>query len=119
MTPKFIQYPKCTTCKKASKWLSDNSIEVESVNIVEQNPSKEEITSWVAMSAKPVRKFFNTSGLRYKALSLKDIVGVAPEAELIEILSSDGMLVKRPVLVTDTHVLVGFNQAEWESTLLK
>lgn len=118
MTPQFIQYPKCGTCQKAEKWLKTNNIDIEARNIIEQNPTADELRSWIAASGIPVSKFFNTSGLRYKALGLKDIVKSATESELIALLASDGMLVKRPILVTESSILVGFKEPEWDETLL-
>lgn len=119
MKPLFIQYPKCTTCKKALKWLTDNGIDFDNRDIVAQNPTEKELSAWVKKSQKPVSKFFNTSGLRYRALNLKDVVKTAPEAELINILSKEGMLVKRPILVTDNNVLTGFNEEVWSGELKK
>lgn len=119
MKPLFIQYPKCTTCKKALKWLTDNNIDFDNRDIVLQNPTEKELTTWVKKSQKPVSKFFNTSGLRYKALNLKDVVKTAPEAQLIKTLSTEGMLVKRPILVTDNGVLTGFNEEVWRAELIK
>lgn len=111
----FIQYPPCGTCKKAAKWLKENGIDVIPRHIVEQNPSAEELTEWIAKSGNPIQKFFNRSGNVYKTLQLKDKVKTAPEKELIELLASNGMLVKRPILVSDKGVLVGFNEQEWEA----
>lgn len=115
----FIEYPKCTTCQKAAKWLSDNKIDFERRNIVIQNPSADELSVWMPKSGLPINRFFNTSGLRYKALGLKDVVKTAPTQELLRILSSEGMLVKRPLLITDKTVLVGFREQEWAEALLK
>lgn len=118
MIPKFIQYPRCGTCVKAAKWLKDNAIEVDSRDIVIDNPTADEVAQWMKLSAKPISKFFNTSGLRYRALNLKDVVKSAPEQELLRILASEGMLVKRPILVTDSAVLLGFNEEQWSKELL-
>ena len=114
----FLCYPKCSTCKKAAFWLSENNIANNMRDIVVENPTAEELTQWVAQSGLPVSRFFNTSGLRYRALNIKDKVRVLPNDELIEILATDGMLVKRPLLITEKTVLVGFRQAEWEAALL-
>lgn len=115
----FVQYPKCSTCQKAAKWLTDNGVDFESRDIVSKNPSADELSVWVQKSGFPVSKFFNTSGLRYKALGLKDVVKTAPTEELLRILASEGMLVKRPVLITDKLVLVGFREQAWADALLK
>lgn len=114
----FLCYPKCSTCKKAAQWLADNNVPNDMRDIVVENPTAEELTAWIAKSGLPVSRFFNTSGLRYRALNLKDKVRVLPDDELIEILASEGMLVKRPLLVTGDTVLVGFRQAEWEAEFL-
>lgn len=118
MKPLFIQYPKCTTCQKAARWLAENGVEYDDRHIVNQNPSSAELSKWIAASGRGAAKFFNTSGLRYKALELKDKVRVLADEELIEVLASEGMLVKRPVLVSDKGVLVGFKEAEWSAVLL-
>lgn len=110
----FIQYPKCTTCKKAENWLKEKKVSYESRNIKEQNPTAEELTAWIQKSGLPVRKFFNTSGLLYKELQLKDKLGSMSEKEMIDLLATDGMLVKRPLLIGDDGVCVGFKEAEWE-----
>ena len=103
---KFICYPKCTTCQKAKKWLDDNSVEYELRDIKLDNPSLEELTEWHAKSGLPLKKFFNTSGLLYKSLQLKDKLPLMSDKEMLELLASDGMLVKRPLLVGDDFVLV-------------
>jgi arsenate reductase len=110
----FICYPKCTTCQKAQKWLDDNGIAYELRNIKEQNPTIDELTRWAKKSKIPVRKLFNTSGLLYKSLSLKDKLANMPEEEQLSLLATDGMLVKRPLLITDTTILVGFKEADWQ-----
>lgn len=117
--PLFIYYAKCGTCRKAAKWLKEHNIEVEARDIVTQNPTENELSNWIAASGKPTAKFFNTSGLRYKELQMKDIVKSASDKELIEKLASEGMLVKRPILVTPTKVLVGFDEQEWKDTFIK
>lgn len=103
---------------KAASWLQKSGIEVENRDIVTNNPNEDEISDWVKMSGIPVAKFFNTSGLRYKAFNLKDVVKVASQEELIKILASEGKLIKRPLLVTDKTVLLGFKEEEWAKTLL-
>lgn len=119
MKPLFIQYAKCGTCQKAAKWLKANGIEVESRDIITQNPSGEELNTWIPKSGVPVNKFFNTSGIRYKELGLKDVVKTAGYEQLLELLASEGKLVKRPVLVAGDTVLVGFKEEEWAAKLLK
>lgn len=118
MRPLFIQYAKCGTCQKANKWLKANNIEIDARDIITANPTAEELTTWIGQSGVGVRKFFNTSGLRYKELGLKDVVKQAPEEELITLLASEGKLVKRPILVHGEHVLVGFKEEEWAKLLL-
>lgn len=113
----FICYPKCTTCQKAQKWLDDNGIAYEQRNIKEQNPTAAELNNWWEKSQVPIRKLFNTSGLLYKSLALKDKLPTMSEAEQVALLATDGMLVKRPLLVTSDKVLVGFKEPEWESYL--
>ena len=116
---KFICYPKCTTCQRAKKWLDDNALEYTLRDIKLDNPSKEELTEWYKKSALPLRKFFNTSGLLYKSLDLKNKLSEMSEDEMLTLLSTDGMLVKRPILLTDTAVLVGFKEDEWAKALGK
>lgn len=113
----FVQYPLCGTCRKAAKWLKENSIEFESRHIVEKNPNEKELTKWIGISNIPAIKFFNTSGKLYKELNLKDKVKTASKEELIELLASNGMLVKRPLLIGDNFVLVGFKEEEWAKQL--
>lgn len=117
MKPLFIQYPKCGTCRKAAKWLQDNNVEVTSRHIVEQNPTREELSEWIDKSGLPLNKFFNTSGMVYKEQNLKEKVKTASRDELISILASNGMVVKRPIIVTDDFVLVGFHEKEWDEKL--
>ena len=114
---KFICYPKCTTCQKAKKWLCDNGVEHEMRDIKLENPTLEELSEWYKKSGLPLRKFFNTSGLLYKSMSLKEKLPQMTEEEMLALLSTDGMLVKRPILVGDDFVLVGFKEAEWSDTL--
>ena len=115
----FIEYPKCSTCKKAEKWLKENKIEYEKRNIVEENPNKEELKKWIKQSGKEIKKFFNTSGLKYKALNLKEKLANMKDEEKIDLLSSDGMLVKRPLLITEKEILIGFKEQEWNEKLKK
>lgn len=110
----FLCYPKCTTCQRAKKWLDDNGIEYELRDIKNDNPTLAELTEWYKKSAMPIRKFFNTSGLLYKSLALKDKLPTMTDDEMLTLLATDGMLVKRPLLVSDEFVLVGFREAEWE-----
>lgn len=112
---KFICYPKCTTCQKAKKWLDDNKIEYELRDIKLDNPTFEELNEWYKKSGLPLKKFFNTSGLIYKSLDLKNKMTGMPEKEMLKLLSTDGMLVKRPLLVGEDFVLVGFKEAEWKN----
>ena len=116
---KFICYPKCTTCQKAKKWLDDNKIEYELRDIKLDNPKLNELTEWHKKSGLPLKKFFNTRGLLYKSLDLKNKLPSMSEDEMLKLLASDGMLVKRPLLVGDDFVLVGFKEAEWNSALRK
>ena len=114
----FLCYPKCTTCQKAKKWLEDKNIPFVFRHIKEENPSEEELKAWWKGSGLPLKKFFNTSGLQYKALNLKDRLPGMSEEEQLELLAGDGMLVKRPILVGEDFVLVGFKEAEWSEKLL-
>lgn len=111
---KFICYPKCTTCQKAKKWLDDNKIEYELRDIKLDNPTFEELTEWYNKSGLPIKKFFNTSGLLYKSLDLKNKLPEMTEEEMLKLLANDGMLVKRPLLIGDDLVLVGFKETEWK-----
>ena len=115
----FLQYPPCSTCKKARAWLDSHGIAYEARHIKERKPTYEELSHWLEISGLPVKKFFNTSGLQYKALGLKDKLPGMTVEEQLRLLATDGMLVKRPIIVTDDgKVLTGFREAEWESTLL-
>lgn len=109
----FICYPKCTTCQKAKKWLDDNNIEYHLRDIKENNPSCEELKEWHAKSGLPLKKFFNTSGLIYKSMKLKDMLPAMSNDEQLKLLAADGMLVKRPILAGENFVLVGFKESEW------
>lgn len=111
---KFICYPKCTTCQKAKQWLDDNNIEYELRDIKLNNPTLDELTQWCQKSGLPLKKFFNTSGLLYKSLNLKNKLPEMSDNEKLSLLSTDGMLVKRPLLISDNFVLVGFKETEWK-----
>ena len=113
----FICYPKCTTCQKARTWLDDNSIDYEFRDIKIDNPSLEELTVWHKLSGLPLKKLFNTSGLLYKSMDLKNKLPTMTDDEMLALLATDGMLVKRPLLIGDSFVLVGFKQADWEAQL--
>ncbi len=113
----FVCYPKCTSCQKAKKWLQDNEIAFEERDIKLQNPSYEELLLWYKSSGLPISRFFNTSGLLYKSLGLKEKLPKMSEEEKLRLLASDGMLVKRPVLVSDNAVLCGFREQEWSDAL--
>ncbi len=114
---KFICYPKCTTCQKAEKWLKENNISFDLRDIKEENPSFDELKQWYRISGLPLKKFFNTSGLLYKSMGLKNKIPTMSEEEQLNLLASDGMLVKRPILVGEDFVLVGFKPSEWENTV--
>ena len=114
---KFICYPKCTTCQKAKKWLDENGVKYELRDIKNQNPTLEELTVWYQKSSLPLKKFFNTCGMLYKSLDLKTKLNDMTDEEMLKLLSTDGMLVKRPILVGENFVLVGFKQPEWEENI--
>ena len=116
---KFICYPKCTTCQKAKKWLDDNGIEYELRDIKTDNPTLDELTLWYEKSGLPLKKFFNTSGLLYKSMELKDKLPGMSKEEMLQLLATDGMLVKRPLLIGEEFVLVGFKEADWVTRLKK
>ena len=115
----FIEYPKCTTCKKAKKWLDEHGIVYTDRNIKEENPALDELKEFLNKSGLPIRKFFNTSGMLYREMGLKDKLDSMTEEEMLSLLSTDGMLVKRPLIVTEKAVLVGFKEKEWEETLIE
>ena len=117
MTMLFIQYPPCTTCKKAKAWLDAHGLSYDDRHIKLNNPTFEELKHWYAISGLPLKKFFNTSGLLYKSMNLKDRLPAMTEEEQLRLLASDGMLVKRPILVNGDKVLVGFREKEWEQLL--
>ena len=113
----FIQYPPCSTCQKAKKWLDAHGFAYADRHIKEQKPTYEELTTWYKASGLPLKKFFNTSGLLYKSLNLKDKLPTMTDEEQLQLLSTDGMLVKRPIVVTEDAVLVGFKEAQWQQLL--
>lgn len=115
----FLQYPTCSTCQKARKWLDEHEVSYEARHIKEENPTKEELRTWYTRSGLPLKRFFNTSGLAYKSMGLKDKLPDMSEEEQLTLLATDGMLVKRPLLVADGFVLVGFKPVEWEQVLTK
>ena len=110
----FLEYPPCSTCQKAKKWLDEHHVPYSARHIKENNPSYEELKTWYAMSGLPLKKFFNTSGLLYKSLQLKEKLPTMSEEEQFRLLATDGMLVKRPIVVKDDLVLTGFKEADWE-----
>ncbi|MFI3175708.1 MAG: arsenate reductase family protein [Bacillota bacterium] len=110
----FVEYPKCTTCKKAKQWLQDQGMDVEARHIVENVPTVDELRAWHKKSGLPLKRFFNTSGLVYKENQLKDKLPTMSEEEQLQLLSGNGMLIKRPIVVSDSHVFVGFKAETWE-----
>lgn len=115
----FLQYPACGTCQKAKKWLTEQGIEFSARHIVEDAPTADELKAWISLSGLPIKKFFNTSGVLYKELGLKDKLPAMSEDEQITLLASNGKLVKRPLLIGSNFVLVGFKEAEWAAVLKK
>ena len=115
----FVQYPKCTTCQKAKAWLDAQNVSYTSRNVKEEQPTLDELTQWFNASGLPIKKFVNTSGLLYRSMGLKDKLPTMSDAQVLELLSTDGMLVKRPLLVGEDFVLTGFKPAEWEAKLAK
>lgn len=113
----FIEYPKCSTCQKAKKWLDENGVEYTDRHIVENNPTYEELKEWHERSGLPLKRFFNTSGMLYKSMQLKDKLPTMSDDEQLKILATDGMLVKRPLIVSDDFVLTGFKEKEWTEKL--
>ena len=111
----FICYPKCSTCRKAKTWLEDHNISYELRDIKEENPTAQELSDWQKKSGLPMKKFFNTSGMLYREMGLKDKLKTMTDREMLDLLATDGMLVKRPILVTDDTVLVGFKEAEYQT----
>lgn len=114
----FVEYPKCSTCQKAKKWLDSHNVEYVDRHIKEQNPTLEELKEWHQRSGLPLKKFFNTSGLLYKEMKLKDKLPTMTEEEQYALLATDGMLVKRPIIVADDYILVGFKEKEWEEKMI-
>ncbi|MDD6387939.1 MAG: arsenate reductase family protein [Bacilli bacterium] len=114
----FIEYPKCSTCKKAKKWLDDHNIKYEDRHIIDNNPTFDELKEWYHKSNLDIKRFFNTSGMLYKEMNLKDKLPNMNEDEMIEILSTNGMLVKRPLIISNDVILTGFKEKEWEDNLL-
>lgn len=114
----FLEYPPCSTCKKAKAWLDGHGISYTARHIKEENPTYEELKHWMEISGLPVKKFFNTSGMQYKALGLKDKLPTMPVDEQLRLLATDGMLVKRPLVISGDTVLTGFRETEWEKALL-
>lgn len=115
----FLEYPKCTTCQRAKKWLDAHSVEYKDRHIAEENPTYDELKEWYEKSGLPLKRFFNTSGMLYKELKLKDRLPDMSEEEQLKLLSTNGMLVKRPLIVMGSTVLAGFKEAEWEEKLVK
>lgn len=113
----LIEYPKCSTCQKAKKWLETNDIEFIDRNIVTETPTVEELTEWIAKSGQEVKKWFNTSGVKYKELNLKEKLEAMPEKEKIELLASDGMLIKRPIFISSKGILKGFQEVKWKELI--
>lgn len=113
----ILYYPKCSTCKKALKYLKDNNINYIERDIVKENPNKEELNKWIKQSNKDIKKFFNTSGIKYREMNLKEKLKEMTDEEKINILSKDGMLVKRPLLITDDKILIGFKESEWKEII--
>lgn len=109
----FIEYPKCSTCKKAKKWLEENNIDFVDRNIVAETPTQDELSKWIERSGQDIKKWFNTSGLKYKELKLKDKLVSMSDKERIELLASDGMLIKRPLLISDKGIFIGFKEEKW------
>ncbi len=114
----ILHYPKCSTCRKALKWVEDHGLQAETRHIVEQRPTEAELAEWIDRSGLPIQRFFNTSGILYRERGLKDVVKTASREELLHLLAEDGKLVKRPLVVLPDRVLVGFKEAKWEAALL-
>lgn len=119
MILKFYEYPKCSTCQKAKKWLKENEVAFEPVHIVDNPPTKEELKNLIQLSGLEIKKFFNTSGMRYRELGMKEKMKTATEEELLELLASDGMLIKRPIATEGKQVTVGFKEEQYEKTWKK
>ena len=115
----FIQYPKCSTCQKAKKWLEENKIEYIDRNIIEETPTEQELEKWTKIKKEDIKKWFNTSGLKYKELKLKEKLSNINDKEKIKLLASDGMLIKRPILISEKGILIGFKEDKWAEALKK
>lgn len=115
----FIECPKCSTCKKAKKYLEENKIEFTERNIITETPTVEELTRWIEQSGQDIKKWFNTSGIKYKELKLKEKLTTMTHKEKIELLASDGMLIKRPLVISEKHILIGFKEENWKVLMLK
>ncbi len=115
----FIQYPKCSTCQKAKKWLEENKMEFTERNIVTETPTFEELTDWIEKSGQEIKKWFNTSGLKYKALNLKDKLPTMTDTEKIKLLATDGMLIKRPLFLSEDKIYIGFKEEVWKTIIEK
>lgn len=115
MNNTFIEYPKCSTCKKARKFLEDNNIEFIDRNIVKETPTVDELTRWIKESNQDIKKWFNTSGLKYKELNLKEKLITMSDSKKVELLASDGMLIKRPLLISDKGIFIGFKEEQWKT----
>lgn len=113
----FLEYPSCSTCKKSKQWLDAHQIVYTDRHIKEQNPTKEELSLWYQRSGLPLKKFFNTSGLLYKSMGLKDKLPTMSEEEQLSLLATDGMLIKRPLIISDSFILIGFKESEWAEKL--
>ena len=115
----FIEYPRCSTCKKAKKWLAENKIEFVERNIVEDTPTVDELCKWIKESGLDIKKWFNTSGMKYRELNLKDKLVDMSDEEKIDLLASDGMLIKRPLLISDKGIFIGFKEKNWEEMFVE
>lgn len=115
----FIEYPKCSTCKKAKRWLEANKIEYIDRNILEETPTIKELSEWIKQSDQDIKKWFNTSGIKYKELNLKEKLNILTEKEKVVLLASDGMLIKRPILISDKGIWLGFKEEKWKNLLEK
>lgn len=113
----FIEYPKCSTCKKAKEWLKENHVDFIERNIVTETPTVEELTEWIEKSKQEIKNWFNTSGIKYKALNLKEKLANMTDKEKIELLASDGMLIKRPLVISDKNILIGFKEEIWKGII--
>ena len=115
----FVEYPKCTTCRRAKKWLLDHNVAFQARDIKEESPSSDELATWQGLSGLPLRKFFNTSGMKYRELNLKEKLDAMADKEMLALLASDGMLVKRPILIGSDFILVGFKEEDWNARVAR